>query len=335
MHVECIPHPSTFPLVTSKCSGLKDVRIGMAPGPALSKFICTLHHLETLVVTNLNMAALSHIARLPGLRYLWLMSFPIPSFQLPAGSIPFPALQKLEYESIEHAPRLLALLIKCALVELTIIARGSYTMPPPNTIAQQFYAALADHCSHSSLQKLDVQKGYWTLRADQRGICLVGEEIIRPLFSFSSLVEVSLSHPFGVDLDDAVVRKMARAWPLIESLLLPPGLDENIAPRVTLEGIYAFAEHCPRLRRLHLAFDATVIPKIKTKGKKNACQCSLDYLDVSDSPISKARPVAKFLSAIFPHLGMINTLYEDLDGTDTETVLTSHRRWKKVEEALW
>ncbi|KAJ7353568.1 hypothetical protein DFH08DRAFT_934427 [Mycena albidolilacea] len=340
MTAECIPHPSTLPLLSSKCPSLKNISISMAPGPALSKFVRGLHHLETLVVTDLNTAALSHIARLPGLLYLWLMSSsPVPSFRPSAGSLPFPALQRLEYESIEHAPRLLELMAKCSLVELTIIARGFNTTPPPNTIAQQFYSALATYCSHSSLRKINVQRNghAWTINADQHSIYLVKGDILHPLFSFSNLVNVSLSHPVGVDLDDTVVRKMATAWPQIESLLLPPERSHRITPRATLEGIYAFAQHCPRLRSLHLVFDASIVPELKSKGEKTVCQRALRYLDVSYSPVGKPRPVAKFLSAIFPHLHTISTLYYALPKSMADAkaeVLASHMGWNQVLGAL-
>ncbi|KAF8183815.1 hypothetical protein K438DRAFT_1974844 [Mycena galopus ATCC 62051] len=329
-------HLSVLPVLSSKCPGLMNVSIDTAkPVPAFSTFVCSLPHVETLVVSDLNTAALSHIARLPNLRYLWLMSFsPVPSFRSPAGFLPFPALNSLKYESIEHTPRLLELLIKPSLAELRIIARA-IRFPPLKTLFQQFYGALATHCSHSSLQKISVGRGHWSVPADERDMYAIGGSILRPLFAFSNLVDVALSHPVGVDLDDDEVREMARAWPHIESLQLPPEPSHRITPRVTLKGMHAFAGHCHRLHTLHFVFDATVVPKIKGKANKNACQRSLESLNVAYSPISQPRSVAKFLSAIFPHLGTITTLQQRVSQSmaDIEAI-ASQKCWEKVEEVL-
>ncbi|KAJ7660556.1 hypothetical protein B0H17DRAFT_907175, partial [Mycena rosella] len=137
---------------------------------------------------------------------------------------------------------------------------------------------------------------------DELDIYSVGGESLRPLFCFRNLVTVSLEHTIGVELDDAVVGNMARAWPLLESLSIPPDPAYRLSLRVTLEGVYAFATHYPHLRLLKIAFDATVVPKIKIDGRQRVCQHSLDQLHVAYSPIDKPRPVAKFLSTIFPHL---------------------------------
>jgi hypothetical protein len=116
--------------------------------------------------------------------------------------------------------------------------------------------------------------------------------------------------------------------------------------RVTLEGLCAFAKHCPNLETLEMTFDATVVPKIRRNGKKRKSQHTLSVLSVALSPIRKPRRVAKFLSAIFPRLTDIETLYEEIlyDRTDDEDddedvvveaeVIASYRRWKVVEEAL-
>ncbi|KAF8183819.1 hypothetical protein K438DRAFT_2020555 [Mycena galopus ATCC 62051] len=333
---EC-PSQPVLSLLSSKCPGLKNISIG---GGRVSEFVCALPHIETLVAGDLSAAAFSHIARLPGLHFLWLMSSSsipsISSLRVPAGSLPFPALKKLEYESIEHAPRLLELMQKCALVEFSLFARA-ISSPPPKIIYQQLYSALAAHCSHSSLQKIRVERGHgWTISADDRDAYIIGGEILRPLFSFRNLVDLALLHPVGVDLDDDLVREMARAWPHIESLHLPPKRSHLIAARITLKGMHALAEHCPRLHTLHLVFDATVVPKIKGKTKKNVCQRSLERLHVAYSHIGKPRPVGKFLSAIFPHLDTITTSCQGLsqNTADAEAV-ASHKRWKKVEEVLW
>ncbi|KAF7356909.1 hypothetical protein MVEN_01026700 [Mycena venus] len=218
--------------VAQKCPRLTDFSIGTAfvPDtasiPAISRFVCTQRHLESLVAIGLDHTALTHIARLPGLRYLWLMSdtrpIPILPFRPPAGHPHFPALSNLKIETMELAPVLLAFLAKCSLVGFKIVARGR----------TKLYTKM-----HQT-----------------------------SLFSFGNLVTLSLSHAVGFDLDDEVAQDMAHAWPRIEMLWLPSGPSYRMTPRVTLKGVHAFAERCPHLRVLNMTFDATVVPKIGTEN---------------------------------------------------------------------
>ncbi|KAJ6581162.1 hypothetical protein B0H19DRAFT_495751 [Mycena capillaripes] len=233
---------------------------------------------------------------------------------------------------MEHAPALFRFLIKCPLVEVRLIARA-IKVPYITMVAEFFYSALATHGSHSSLQKITVECGRWnlqTMNTDQLGIYSVGERS----FDLSCLSETLSNYIYHTD--DVVVRDMAGAWPCIESLRLSPGHSYRFGsvPRVTLDGVYAFAKHCPLLKDLNITFDATVAPEINAQNK--ASQKSLNQLDVAYSHIRKSRPVAKFLLKIFPEMESIQTLHEQLgDKIAHPQVLTSYKRWKKVEEALW
>ncbi|KAJ7918810.1 hypothetical protein B0H13DRAFT_279747 [Mycena leptocephala] len=118
----------------------------------------------------------------------------------------------------------------------------------------------------------------------------------------------------------------------------PPGPSYRMSPRITLDGVYAFAKHCPCLRELNMTFDATVVPKIKINATNGVSQHHLSQLNVAYSHIGKSRPVATFLSAIFPQLETIGTLYEELPeamAAADPQVVASHKGWKKVETALW
>ncbi|KAJ7621757.1 hypothetical protein DFH06DRAFT_1009770 [Mycena polygramma] len=216
---------------------------------------------------------------------------PIPSLQPPADLPYFPALATLECESIEHAPTLLEQ-VKCSLVEFNLIARSWRATPTKGTV-QALYSALATNCTHASLQRIAVQKPAWlrseVIGPDQLNLYLVSGEELRPLLCFRNLVVVSLSHTAGVDLDDEAVLNLAHAWPCLQSLWLPSDPKYRIKPRVTLEGIYAFAKYCPNLEDLEILFDATVTPELKIRGKigsmRRVSQNSLGDLDVAYSPI--------------------------------------------------
>ncbi|KAJ7498408.1 hypothetical protein B0H11DRAFT_1997662 [Mycena galericulata] len=343
--MDCIPDPMISETLTAQFPGLTDVSIagsaGYAAIPSISRFICALRDVETLVVVGLDSVAFSHIARFPRLRYLWLMSNkPTPFLQPPTDLPHFPALRTLECESIEHAPTLLER-VKSSLVEFTLIARGWRATPTKRTI-QELYSALATNCAHSSLQRITVQK-HWRSEAigpDQLNLYLVSGEELKPLFYFRNLVVVSLSHTAGVDLDDEVVLIMARAWPCLESLSLPSDSNYRINPRVTLEGVYAFAKYCPRLEDLTILFDATIVPELKIRSKigsrRRVSQDSLVDLDVAYSPIgTKPRRVAKFLRTIFPCLEGIQTSYHEHPQSRADAqVIASHKAWMKVDEAL-
>ncbi|KAJ7929603.1 hypothetical protein B0H13DRAFT_1964083 [Mycena leptocephala] len=294
--------------------------------PLISSFVKDLPCLVSLDVPSLDDVALAHLAQLPSLNTLTIGSHhPVASsFQPPAESIPFPALTRLTLPTMVAAISLITRLSGCSLEKFTIPCNKIW---PTTDVARQFYSTLATHCSHS----------YWqpaTLNADQPHIYSIDGGVIEPLFSFSNLVSVSLSHPLGFDFDDTTILRLARTWPHIKYLTLK-GRPRHMPSRVTLEGLCAFAKHCPNLETLEMTFDATV-----------KVAATLSVLSVALSPIRKPRRVAKFLSAIFPRLTDIETLYEEIldDRTDDEDddedvvveaeVIASYRRWKVVEEAL-
>ncbi|KAJ7748296.1 hypothetical protein DFH07DRAFT_1062567 [Mycena maculata] len=97
--IGCISDPPIFVKMGLECTGLTRVNIGT---PGVSP-LCSLRHVESLVV-ELDQAALSHIVRLPGLHYLWVMSGAISilarSLEYPLDL--FPALTSLELETLEH-----------------------------------------------------------------------------------------------------------------------------------------------------------------------------------------------------------------------------------------
>ncbi|KAJ7737673.1 hypothetical protein B0H16DRAFT_1425088 [Mycena metata] len=332
---------SILATVALTCPRLTEVGLGCTPTagiPLISTFVCALHHLESLVVVGLNQAALIHLAQLPTLRYLWLMSNtqPIPFDPHPSPGPPnFPALKKLEFESLDHAPALLEILVKCSLVEFTIVGRG-FRAPPTQIASERFYVALAKRCTHSSLQKLTLQSGHYaaTMNIGQVDVYSVGGGTLEPLLSFHNLVILSLAHAAGFDIDDAMVGKMASAWPRIETLQLLPHTSCRLIPRVSLEGIYAFAKHCPRLKDLTIVLDATIVPEVKLNSE-TVTQGSLESLDVAHSPIGKRRPVVEFLAAVFPGLQMIRTVYDRDSRSQDAVVIRSHKSWKKVEESMW
>ncbi|KAJ6533444.1 hypothetical protein DFH09DRAFT_1284445 [Mycena vulgaris] len=322
------------PRITNLDISIRHISIGspgvfeVASAPHMSTFIRGLRHVESLTVARLDCAVFSHVAQLPRHHSLWLMASTTRS-SLRLNAFPFRLLQPSSPSPSStplHSSRILGKVPYASIHS----SQGAVAFRPPRT-------QLGNSIRHwypiaqSSLQILTVKGGYWAASAittDQRDIYSIGGEIMRPLCRFSSPIRLSPSHLF--DLDDVVARDMARAWPRIEALSLSPENSHRIP-----EGLYALANHCPRLRNLHIAFHATIVPNIKVDGTNRILHCSLQRLDVAHSAIGKPRPVAKFLSTIFPQLETIDTLYEHIPRTRSDFQLAAaHKRWKKIEAAL-
>ncbi|KAF7356912.1 hypothetical protein MVEN_01027000 [Mycena venus] len=311
VRIEDAPNLSILSTVALKCTRLTDFNLGtpfvspVAAVPPISRFVCSQRSLKSLVAVGLDRAALFHIAQLPGLRYLWLMSdsipipTPIPSYRPQPGSLHFPALTELVIETMELAPALLEFMAKCSLVKFKLVCRARSVL-------------------------------YTKTMAKKLGKpppVLVGE------------VGMYSSYRSRIRLVSTSTIVSSRTWLVhgpgarIQALLLPPGPSYRMCPRVTLEGVYAFAKYCPYLRVLDMTFDASIVPEINRTTRTT--QRCLSRLNAGYSHITKPRPVAKFLSTIFPLLKTISTLHEAKGSITDPQVVASHKGWKKVEEALW
>ncbi|KAJ7694431.1 hypothetical protein B0H17DRAFT_1057604 [Mycena rosella] len=263
-----VSHVSVLSTLAAKCPSLVKVSIHIHAVQELalatvSTFVRRLAHIELLTVPELDEMAFAHIAELPGLSSL-RFNHPAESvYRLPGGTAGFRALTELTTPTMECATGLIAMPLNRPLVKLIILRQP---MPPTNLVARQFYSDVAKYCAHASLRHIGVYGAYNNtdaLTADQIEKYSAGGDILSPLFSFANLVLVDLVHPAGFDLDNATVLAIARAWPRIEYLALEAGAFRHVRSRVTLEGLYAFAQHCPNLRNLEMTFDATVFLKVK------------------------------------------------------------------------
>ncbi|KAJ7495420.1 hypothetical protein FB451DRAFT_1164155 [Mycena latifolia] len=351
--ISTIPHLTVLSTLAVKCPSLVNITIYITTGiqglslPVVSRFIRSLGPIESLLVPALDEAAFAHLAQLPSLQSLSLSNPQtaenIP--ELPADAAAFESLTELTVSTMEYATALLAMMATRPFVAL-MVRRPSEAHT--QATARQFYLTVAKHCSPSSLRRICIygaEGNMDPLTANQIATCSAGGDILSPLFSFTNLVHVDLVHSAGWNLDNPTVLAMARAWPRIEYLALEAGDLRHIRSRVTLEGLSAFAKHCPNLRRLEMTLDATVRPTIRKNGKQERMSyAALTCLKVALSPIKGPRHAAKFLSAIFPLLVETPTSYDDLlrdlDEDDEEElevaddVADNHFRWKKVEEYL-
>ncbi|KAJ6566445.1 hypothetical protein B0H19DRAFT_1257661 [Mycena capillaripes] len=292
--------------------------------PLLSVFVKASTHLQYLAAPGLDVEAIVHASSLTGLRTFELRRRhlePMPPLRSCGTSVFFPSLTHLTTPTMEDAHMLLPSPVKRSLVRFR-----TYTIGSRNTaLSRELY--IWKDASFPT-----------TLSPDQYHLYTVGGDILKPLLSFTNLVTVLLSHPVGFDLDDSTIRDMASAWPRIQRLYLMAGSYHHVRSRVTLAGLYAFANHCPCLRGLEMTFDATVVPKLAVVKRT---QQALDWLEVALSPITQPRCVAKFLAAMFPNLGSIHTLFEEVQHdvdppqvVNGSNILDSHNLWKRVENVL-
>ncbi|KAJ7741158.1 hypothetical protein DFH07DRAFT_1064025 [Mycena maculata] len=357
--IETISHLSILSNLVTKCPVLTTVTIwtngflDLEATPVISNFVCALTHVKSLDVPWLNPAAFTHLAQLPdveSLSFRRILHQPSRSLFPSPSTINFPsfrALQELKFISadLKIVGGLLTLASNCPLVRVEISNAGE---PTKDTVGE-FYVTVANHCSHAVLRRIYIggdKKNQIAATAEQIDTYAVGLHELKPLFSFDNLVSVCLTHPVGFDLDDVAVLAMASAWPRIQDLVLVTSLTRHLDSRVTLEGLCAFAKYCPRLHTLEITFDATHIPENLYQGQTRVAQDSLMSLNVGSSAINEPRRVAKFLSAIFPKLQWITTLYEDLvepveEEEEVEEVIVvpaisaSHGFWKEVDQAIY
>ncbi|KAJ7629109.1 hypothetical protein FB45DRAFT_1059706 [Roridomyces roridus] len=317
------------------CTGFDDVNIhSVTRDPLFRRFLCSMQDLETFVTPSLDSETLDHLSRLPRLRYLALMSDTPPRLPPRPNHLPcFPALSSFECESLEAAPNLLERTGK-SLIEFRVSSSIRATSPTKK-IYQQLCDALASSCTHTLLEEITVDKACdeQPINPTQLDLYAVSGDDLRILFCFRNLLYVSLAHCIAVDLDDTVALDMARAWPCIELLAFPCDTTHRIKPRMTLEGVYAFAQHCPLLEELSILFDATTVPTLKltTEGKKQrrVSQEQLTFLNVAYSHIGTTEKegwrVADFLLTIFPELETVTVM--ELNSSAGEQALAMHEAW--------
>jgi hypothetical protein len=143
---------------------------------------------------------------------------------------------------------------------------------------------------------------------------------LSPLLSFAELSELTIMVDTRFSLDDEDAQRMARAWPKLKQLELGycGGGWEREGKTFTLQGLRAFATHCPDLEELGVSVNiCSVEPVIEQDerpgrvggerkvddGVKDARCQKLRYLELGDSVyLGEPERVARSLLDIFPKL---------------------------------
>ncbi|KAJ7668771.1 hypothetical protein DFH06DRAFT_1182452 [Mycena polygramma] len=333
---------SLLSTLTSKCPRLNDVTIHTSPsydredfdpGP-VSDFLCGLQNPEKISVPCVGQDALEHLSRLPTLKSLVLTGpayIPVPSGT--PGRPTFPGLRTLSFQG----PRIGSTAQFLRLFNSVPLCRSDMTFYEVITAEEihALFAGIAAGVSHSSLTALLLQREWGDIDFDPAS-CIVARRSIRLLLCFPNLTVLSITSIHGFDLDDTTAAEMARAWPRATTLHLKSNHHIRM-PQTTAACLYSFAQYCPHLRQLALAFDGTTVPGPDT-ARPRVVQHSLRALAVEHSPVTNPISVARFLSGLFPSLDNIGTHreYDDNDVDDVEDMLENgdairnHYRWKEV-----
>ncbi|KAJ7140942.1 hypothetical protein C8R44DRAFT_692839 [Mycena epipterygia] len=343
MHGSEIIRSSLLPSLTTFHPKLTHVEFDptMLPGHpsmvmgAIYSAICSWNYLEKLGVTTLDLPSMLHLARLPNLKCLSLFRFPdwamTKEFQAGVASTGpvFAALRELStYSPIAPITVFLDVIDPDALdnVDLTILT---------STLTEHWQTLNTSLARKSSktLTKLSLKQIYNAPdHDDYTPERMLTPDSLRPLLSFANLAQVTINAPYGIDIDDALLKQMALAWPQLEKLDLAPVVQHvRYAPQITLPGLIPLAQHCPLLASLALVLNATdTDPYSKEKPGGGVCNRSLVDLDVVESPLTSPGAVASFLSAIFPNLQRVANREELMRNPDAADWEDNMFNWETV-----
>ena len=337
-------NPLTFcilPLLPTRCPRIKQVMAfrnfvfqrGDRALEAFSKVLCQLTELQALRCAELPEDSVLHLSQLPNLKILRmdLRLISLDHLESAFGRIRFPVLQEvlLSAPSMSHSLRFLKFIQSTSVDTINLNVDDETCAADYNAI----FTAWASNPSYRNLSVIDISEmQVWRDYDDKHIIDITS---LRPLFQLKRLSSLKLETLCTFDLDNAAIKEIAMAWPLLETLDL--SIREcgwEIPSKVTLPGLLPLLQHCPNLALLGLVVDATMLPTTWTRlpgaGIRNT---SLESLWLADSKITRPSLVASFLSAVAPNIEQIvswNTpLLSGRNGKDKYL-----KRWKEVERTV-
>jgi hypothetical protein len=155
-------------------------------------------------------------------------------------------------------------------------------------------------------------------------------QTLTPLLSLPNISVLMIKIDVITDLDDAVISRVAAAWPNLKVFRIFEQTTDPI-PRVTANSYLSLAAGCPRLEQLTLRFDASHIPKFAEIGDIVPAR-NLYRLNVCTSPFTSGSPehLASFISLIFPSLSTLVHGWLGLSPEERQDVCC----WEQVDTTL-
>ena len=308
---------------------------------ALSRAICRQNTLEDVAIyAPMDDIALRHLVMLPTLKVLNVVLSSklrpqIHSF-LPTDAL-FRNVKELVFET-SHIDLVTSLLRPRDQTFHTFHLCNRVRLTSAATLAM--FEILASRPRTQPLRELSISPGdlCHPLRLDQMESeasrhCL-SYEILQPLMVFGSLHDLTIEWSEQISLDDNEVANLARSWPMLRSFQFNCGRGgyppfETKYP--TLRGLFSLLTSCPELQMVRLSIDARRVPEFKDV---EPCKTNLDFINVSESPIDEAFPVAEFLFKYIPGVTALGTGCSRAPGTNEAQILAYNRAWEQAEEHL-
>jgi hypothetical protein len=297
--------PSLLPTLRSRSPSLRCLKLfgynepTVAASEALSVAMCGWTQLRNVEVEELAYEALINLGRLPCLRQLSCTlvrdSIPAP-IPLSLNSSWFPVLSYLFLRCRELTPCsfLVETLSSAPISHFGIRHSGS-----SDPLGYRHLFDALGHCNPSTLVSIKLNDIIDPSARATNGLP-VGN--IRPLFVFSCLTFVDLSLREGIDIDDAGMEELAKAWPRLQSFSMMTRLTLELKPRVTLAGLIPLAKYCRNLSMISVNVNACEVTISKSRPGKGIINAECDSLCIGDSPIEHPVAVAAFLSDIFSEI---------------------------------
>ncbi|KAJ7036640.1 hypothetical protein C8F04DRAFT_1095209 [Mycena alexandri] len=281
---------------------------------ATSLFLCSLPHIESITVPRLEWTALKHIAQSHRLTSLSMDLLPdLSSLVSPPSPYTFAGLQHLQLEAAQVGET------------LRLLQTGNYGYSVVE--GMKLYTTLAVVCSPSSLIQLHIHlDGYYDTHDSAESA--INDSMIRSLFPFRKLVCLTLTSTALFVIHDNTMMDAARAWPCLEELTLDFVSLPLVPPpsHLTLQSLCSLAQHCSRLRSLHITIDATVLPP--PPAIAITPQRELTSMCIAHSAISQPRAVARLLSDIFPNFRHISASRRS--SAMSVDMKATYARWEEV-----
>lgn len=290
--------PNPYGLEIAPCqSGATRLQI-----PVLERLICTLHHLESLIIPlEITPDVVRHLGYLPRIQKLGIPDCGPDVISLPVRGIFRPSLgQSTQLRrfgfttcSLERAADVIDSL-QCYMEQLKVTIQATdHSLSSPASLTRSF----PRHRCTSSLTSLRLLgSAVATLEPETPDAVPMA---FRSLFSLRSLQTLEVMFEWTTMLDNDWFAGAAMAWPRLQSLTLSLNNFSGLA-KVALAGLIPLIRDCPRLSTLELSLAAKPFdPDLLSPGINNT---KVTHLDLGRSSIVDPLDVFRCLMLMFPRL---------------------------------
>jgi hypothetical protein len=153
--------------------------------------------------------------------------------------------------------------------------------------------------SHNTLMSLKILDAAFGVQ-NSGNVHTIPGAVLKCLSVFSQIREVHLNPRCRFQLDNALLKEMAKAWPHLQELDVGTKRSSGGLSHVTLPGLIPLVEHCPDLHFIGMVLDATDLTGLpEAMSGSRPPKAKLKTVDVGDSKVDgDLREIAAFLSGI-------------------------------------